>query len=229
MNPHGQRFFASPDVLVMEINGTKWKLFGSDETVQAVLPNVGLLPHELNCSVVNQGVCMKDAPIVAKIENTDDIGQCCAACLKNTACIAWNVNTFLKTCFLRGTPGPTETNSSCASGQVRPYTPPPPGPPKPVSVGYACWMGPEYPNATVNPGCNATMHCPGGCLFNLDVDPGEHFDVASVNADVVSTLTARLYQLQQTVFSPDRTGGGNARASNAAIARGHYWGPFIFP
>lgn len=56
--------FASPDVLVMEINGTKWKLFGSDETVQAVLPNVGLLPHELNCSVVNQGVCMKNAPIV---------------------------------------------------------------------------------------------------------------------------------------------------------------------
>lgn len=56
--------FASPTVLVMEINGTKWKLFGNDDEVNAALPNLELAPHELNCSVENPGVCLKAAPIV---------------------------------------------------------------------------------------------------------------------------------------------------------------------
>ena len=41
-----------------------------------------------------------------------------------------------------------------------------------VGVGVACWMGPQYPNGTDDPGCNSTMTCPNGCLFDLETDPG---------------------------------------------------------
>jgi len=219
--------FASPTVLVMQVNGTKWKLFGSPQK-PAVASAFTEAPEQLNCSVVNEGVCMKKAPIVQTLDG-DDIPTCCAACLKNAACIAWNVNTFMNKCFLRSAPGPTEPNASCASAQVRPYTPPPPSPPSHVLVGTACWMGPQYPNGTVDPGCKSTMECPNGCLFNLDADPGEHFDVASVHTDVLAVLAARLAELQPSVFSPVRTGGDPKKGSRAAEARGNFWGPFIFP
>ena len=32
--------------------------------------------------------------------------------------------------------------------------------------GSACWMGPQYPNAS-NPSCNTTVTCGTGCLFDL--------------------------------------------------------------
>ena len=89
-------------------------------------------------------------------------------------------------------------------------------------------MGPQYPNGTANPGCNSTMSCPLGCLFNLDEDPTEHVDVAAENPAVLAVIAARLAQLQPTVFSPDR-GASSPLAGKTAAARGGYWGPFVFP
>ena len=34
-------------------------------------------------------------------------------------------------------------------------------------------MGPQYPNATQDPGCNTTVVCPDGCLYDLETDPWE--------------------------------------------------------
>ena len=48
-----------------------------------------------------------------------------------------------------------------------------------------CWMGPNYPNGTVDPGCNTTVACGDtGCLFNVEEDPTEHHDVAKEQPEV---------------------------------------------
>merc|ERR1711972_495858 len=38
-----------------------------------------------------------------------------------------------------------------------------------VSVSNACWMGPQYPNASSDPACYRDEHCifNGGCLYNI--------------------------------------------------------------
>ena len=99
-----------------------------------------------------------------------------------------------------------------------------------VSVGYACWSGPQYPNATKDPRCdNTVVTCPQGCLFNIDADPHENENVAAAHPDILATMHARLHELQATVFSPHRGGGDPKLAVAAAAARGNYWGPFVFP
>ena len=90
-------------------------------------------------------------------------------------------------------------------------------------------MGPQYPNGTVSPGCNATMECAEGCLFNVEQDPTEHVNVAAANPDVLAHIAHRLGELQPTVFNPQRSGGDAQKAASAATARGGFWGPFIFP
>jgi hypothetical protein len=90
-------------------------------------------------------------------------------------------------------------------------------------------MGPQYPNGTDDPGCNSTMVCPNGCLFDLGADPGEYTDVASQNPTELAVIKARLAALQPTIFDPKRTGGNTSRADKAALGRGGFWGPFIFP
>ena len=92
------------------------------------------------------------------------------ACGMEPACVAWTTNTVHNNCYLRDAAGPTNPRSECTTGQIRPWTPPapaPPAPPSSVSVGIACWMGPQYPNGTVGPGCNSTMKCPLGCAATL--------------------------------------------------------------
>jgi arylsulfatase I/J len=124
------------------------------------------------------------------------------------------------------------TDGSAAELQAIHRGTPPPDPEENngTKVPVACWMGPQYPNATVNPGCNSTVYCPDGCLYDIDADPWEHAQVAAANPGPLAALKARLEALQPTFFDPDRTSGGStARADNAAVARGGYWGPFVFP
>ena len=108
-------------------------------------------------------------------------------------------------------------------------------------------------NGTHNPGCNSTMTCPDGCLFDLEADPGEYVNVAAAQPAAHAALKARLAALQPSIFAPVRTGGGTDKADQAASARGGCksrspaalsglrccrkshgvlaadWGPFIFP
>jgi hypothetical protein len=58
---------------------------------------------------------------------------------------------------------------------------------------------------------------------------GEYNNVAAKQPQELATLKARLAELQPTLFEPVRTGGNTSRATEAAVARGGYWGPFIFP
>jgi hypothetical protein len=62
-----------------------------------------------------------------------------------------------------------------------------------------------------------------------DTDPGEYISVAASNPAPLKIISARLAKLQPTFFNPQRTGGNSSRASNAAAARGGFWGPFVFP
>jgi arylsulfatase I/J len=66
-----------------------------------------------------------------------------------------------------------------------------------------------------------------GCLFNVFDDPTESDNKALTNSDVFATLLARVDELQQGVYSPDR-GKKDKRACKAVRDEyGGYWGPFV--
>lgn len=102
--------------------------------------------------------------------------------------------------------------------------------PKGERVPTACWMGPQYPNGTDNPGCMREELCAstGGCLYNIKEDPGEHLNLASGNPAKLHELQQRLAALQPTVFEPQRSGGDIKLPIHYArdVYKG-YWGPFI--
>lgn len=103
---------------------------------------------------------------------------------------------------------------------------------KGVKVGTACWMGPQYPNGTTDPGCNRTETCAenGGCLYNIKEDPSEHVDRAAEKPAELEKLKRRLAELQPTLFEPKRVGGDESLPEHYArdVYQG-YWGPFVFP
>ena len=96
----------------------------------------------------------------------------------------------------------------------------------------ACWMGPEYPNGTVDPACNSSVLLGNGLLYDLENDPGEYASVAAGNPGPLKAIKARLAALQPTFFNPVRNGGDNETrqlAAKTAVERGGFWGPFVFP
>jgi len=98
------------------------------------------------------------------------------------------------------------------------------------NVGTACWMGPEYPNGSSNPGCSRSENCKetGGCLYNIKEDPGEHSNVAASNPKELKQLQTRLETLEGTCFNPKRGGGDPKLPIHYARDVYHgYWGPFI--
>merc|ERR1712232_148713 len=98
------------------------------------------------------------------------------------------------------------------------------------NVGTACWMGPEYPNGTSNPGCSRQELCKetGGCLYNIKEDPGEHSNLATSHKQELKQLQTRLEALQGTCFNPVRSGGDKSLPIHYARDIYHgYWGPFI--
>ena len=93
-------------------------------------------------------------------------------------------------------------------------------------------MGPQYPNNTVDPGCNSTVMIEGGLLYDLETDPGEYENVAEANPGPLKAIKSRLAALQPTFFNPERGGGDNTTrqlAAKTAVERGGFWGPFVFP
>ena len=106
------------------------------------------------------------------------------------------------------------------------------GVPPPAYTGglaFACHMGPQYPNGTVSPACNSTTMVGDGLLYDLDADPGERTNLRESRPAVFGAMSARLGALQPTFFNPNRTGGSQDKVMDAAVARGGYWGPFLFP
>ena len=96
------------------------------------------------------------------------------------------------------------------------------------------WTSPKYPNASTD-WVNTPHHCHdpaiggSGCLFNIFDDPTETTDLAGLPAytEVVTTMRARMTEIQATVFTPDR-GTDDGTACAAAMGRyGGFWGPFL--
>eukprot|EP01043_Picozoa_sp_COSAG02_P019393 COSAG02_NODE_932_length_15816_cov_15.913088_2_plen_193_part_00 len=97
------------------------------------------------------------------------------------------------------------------------------------NVSYACWMGPRYPNGTVDPKCHRSENCVanGGCLYNIATDISEHQDLAWEYPSKLRVLQNRLADLQATVFRPDRGVDTGLADYYAKEIHGGFWGPFL--
>jgi hypothetical protein len=91
--------------------------------------------------------------------------------------------------------------------------------------------GPHFPNATTNSNSQDpkyTRACGNGCLYELRSDPFENNDLAATMPAKVAELRGRLEAHEATAFNPHR-GNVDPAACAHAIARGGFWGPFVFP
>jgi len=64
------------------------------------------------------------------------------------------------------------------------------------------------------------------CLFNVLSDPTEHDNVASAQPAIVKEMAARLAQLTDGVFAPDR---GQPATDLACKASADKWSGFVGP
>ena len=88
------------------------------------------------------------------------------------------------------------------------------------------WTGPQYPNASTK-WPNTANDCTNGCLYNVFTDTTEHNDVASTYPDIVTSMRARISELNATMYRPDR-GTPSKLACTAALEKwGGFWGPFL--
>mmetsp|Transcript_3546 Transcript_3546/g.6861 ORF Transcript_3546/g.6861 Transcript_3546/m.6861 type:complete len:664 (-) Transcript_3546:109-2100(-) len=116
---------------------------------------------------------------------------------------------------------------------------------------YSAWQGPVYPNCSTVASAGAangpsfadlaifnlrialsekatwTQDCGAGCLFNVEVDPTEHHNLAGLpkHAATVARLQRKLRELNRDLFRPDR-GNDTIDACMAFIDNGGYYGPF---
>lgn len=95
----------------------------------------------------------------------------------------------------------------------------------------AIWTGPEFPNAsTATEGTTAEtvfFDCDEGCLYELDQDPTERADVASVYPQVFAELKRLAEDFNATVFSPDRGAVETLACTTAQTTYQNFWGPFL--
>eukprot|EP01083_Nonionella_stella_P220596 789069_1 len=94
----------------------------------------------------------------------------------------------------------------------------------------AYWTTLDSPNGTTpepaNISCGDLSN--GGCLFNIKLDPSEHFDVIneSENAAIVKQLRDKYITLLNTTYTPD-TGGKDKKCCKQIQKNGGYWGPWL--
>lgn len=90
-------------------------------------------------------------------------------------------------------------------------------------VSSAGWDGPLFPNASspTHDVEGAALECgTGGCLFDLQADPGEQVDLAAQEPAVLATLKARLAELTPGFYSNNETAAAFTCAHNAALQVG---------
>jgi hypothetical protein len=92
------------------------------------------------------------------------------------------------------------------------------------SQGNGVFPAPQMPNKSTT---NEPDDCTTGCLFNLDSDPVEHFDLAksSSHSSLLATLMARVIALDATSFQSNGSSNSDKAAITAAKARSGFWGP----
>ena len=92
-------------------------------------------------------------------------------------------------------------------------------------------MKPRYPNGSSTwnvkqTWINCTTATKKACLFNIIDDPTEHRDLAAQLPDVVDRMVARMHELQESVYDPDRGVPEVDEACVAVTQYGGYWGPW---
>lgn len=116
---------------------------------------------------------------------------------------------------------------------------------------YSAWPGPVYPNCSTVASSGAangpsfadlaifnkrialdgkatwTQDCGAGCLFNVELDPTEHHDLAGLpeHSATLTRLQQKLRELNTDFFKPDR-GQDTLDACMAFVDNGGYYGPF---
>jgi len=105
-------------------------------------------------------------------------------------------------------------------------------------VSDAGWMGPLWPNSSsplhdISP---LVSQCGSrGCLFDVESDPGEHFDLAKEQSAVVDQLLAQLSAEKKTFWRNNETGvcahnkSLSINSTCACDAAKVVWGGFIGP
>lgn len=68
--------------------------------------------------------------------------------------------------------------------------------------------------------------CGEGCLYNLEVDPNEHTNIADVASDMFDKMKASLTELNKNLFVPER-GDASTAACKTALSNGGFMGPFV--
>mmetsp|Transcript_5926 Transcript_5926/g.10729 ORF Transcript_5926/g.10729 Transcript_5926/m.10729 type:complete len:699 (-) Transcript_5926:220-2316(-) len=84
-------------------------------------------------------------------------------------------------------------------------------------------------NATVQDELTMTSDCgPGGCLYNVEIDPSEHHDLSgdALHSEILFGMQQKLYYLNQGNFNPDR-GYPALEACLQGADLGGFYGPFL--
>ena len=105
---------------------------------------------------------------------------------------------------------------------------------KQPTLAMSGWQGPSWPNSTTthfidykDTSCGGT----NGCLYQIDVDPTEHHNVANQlnNRERIVRMTTLLKTMNATTFSPDRGTGPDFELSCGVAHKRwkNFWGPFV--
>ncbi|CAE7264785.1 Arsj [Symbiodinium sp. CCMP2592] len=92
------------------------------------------------------------------------------------------------------------------------------------------WLGPVFPNCSSSnmPADTSTEDCGNGCLFNVEVDPGEHWDLSAKedHVAVLSSLQEELKLMNSKTFRAD-FGHEQVQACVQSFQLGGCIGPFV--
>eukprot|EP00937_MAST-01D_sp_MAST-1D-sp2_P002111 g2111.t1 len=92
--------------------------------------------------------------------------------------------------------------------------------------GTGWWWGPAYPNSTTKLPMTAPG-CPGGCLFDVEADPGEHVDLSAQLPALKAALAARLARLGAGAFQSDANATSDPQAAAAKAEVLDWWQPWL--
>lgn len=83
--------------------------------------------------------------------------------------------------------------------------------------------GPTTPNCT---DFSQASNCSAGCLFDLEADGVEHYDLAADHPKLLASMSARLEEIGKTVFQSAGGGGSDKAVAAAEGVYGGFWGPW---
>jgi hypothetical protein len=64
----------------------------------------------------------------------------------------------------------------------------------------AQWMGPLFSRVPAGPAGSGALNCATGCMFDVVSDPGERYNLDAAHPDILSRMTARLFEVNQGLW-----------------------------